>query len=92
MCPRRRPQQSHGAQGGRDRETQTETVRATRPARAAVPEREPEGSAPVQPSLPDTATPHPPGLFAEQSLQALQRELAWERDYRREAACAENFR
>uniref|UniRef100_A0A8D0SEA9 NUMB like endocytic adaptor protein n=1 Tax=Sus scrofa TaxID=9823 RepID=A0A8D0SEA9_PIG len=34
----------------------------------------------------------PEGLFAEQSLQALQRELAWECDYRREAACAENFR
>uniref|UniRef100_A0A4W2E3N2 ABC1 atypical kinase-like domain-containing protein n=1 Tax=Bos indicus x Bos taurus TaxID=30522 RepID=A0A4W2E3N2_BOBOX len=34
----------------------------------------------------------PEGLFAEQSLQALQRELAWECDYRREAACAQNFR
>ncbi|MBW00972.1 AarF domain-containing protein kinase 4, partial [Eschrichtius robustus] len=31
-------------------------------------------------------------LFAEQSLQVLQRELAWECDYRREAACAQNFR
>ncbi|XP_036598842.1 atypical kinase COQ8B, mitochondrial [Trichosurus vulpecula] len=34
----------------------------------------------------------PEGLFAEQSLQALQRELAWECDYRREAACARTFR
>ncbi|XP_074075196.1 atypical kinase COQ8B, mitochondrial isoform X2 [Macrotis lagotis] len=34
----------------------------------------------------------PEGLFAEQSLQTLQRELAWECDYRREAACARNFR
>ncbi|XP_047645759.1 atypical kinase COQ8B, mitochondrial isoform X3 [Phacochoerus africanus] len=34
----------------------------------------------------------PEGLFAEQSLQALQRELAWECDYHREAACAQNFR
>nr|XP_015103999.1 atypical kinase COQ8B, mitochondrial isoform X5 [Vicugna pacos]XP_015104000.1 atypical kinase COQ8B, mitochondrial isoform X5 [Vicugna pacos]XP_015104001.1 atypical kinase COQ8B, mitochondrial isoform X5 [Vicugna pacos] len=34
----------------------------------------------------------PEGLFAEQSLQALQREMAWECDYRREAACAQNFR
>ncbi|XP_053761888.1 atypical kinase COQ8B, mitochondrial isoform X3 [Panthera pardus] len=34
----------------------------------------------------------PEGLFAEQSLQALQQELAWECDYRREAACAQNFR
>ncbi|KAM5210071.1 atypical kinase COQ8B, mitochondrial isoform 3-T3 [Hipposideros larvatus] len=34
----------------------------------------------------------PEGLFAEQSLQALQHELAWECDYRREAACAQNFR
>ncbi|XP_030730054.1 atypical kinase COQ8B, mitochondrial isoform X1 [Lagenorhynchus albirostris] len=34
----------------------------------------------------------PEGLFAEQSLQALQRELALECDYRREAACAQNFR
>ncbi|KAM6223676.1 LOW QUALITY PROTEIN: atypical kinase COQ8B, mitochondrial [Rhynchocyon petersi] len=34
----------------------------------------------------------PEGLFAEQSLQALQRELAWECDYRREAACAQSFR
>jgi predicted unusual protein kinase regulating ubiquinone biosynthesis (AarF/ABC1/UbiB family) len=33
-----------------------------------------------------------PGLFAEHSLQALQQELAWECDYRREAACAQNFR
>ncbi|XP_023393671.1 atypical kinase COQ8B, mitochondrial [Pteropus vampyrus] len=42
------------------------------------------------PSLSDTATAS--GLFAEQSLQALQQELAWECDYRREAACAQNFR
>ncbi|XP_069918283.1 atypical kinase COQ8B, mitochondrial isoform X4 [Oryctolagus cuniculus] len=34
----------------------------------------------------------PEGLFPEQSLQALQQELAWECDYRREAACAQNFR
>jgi aarF domain-containing kinase len=34
----------------------------------------------------------PDGLFAEHSLQALQQELAWECDYRREAACAQNFR
>ncbi|KAM5236360.1 atypical kinase COQ8B, mitochondrial [Ctenodactylus gundi] len=34
----------------------------------------------------------PEGLFAEQSLQALQQELAWECDYRREAASAQNFR
>ncbi|XP_034494100.1 atypical kinase COQ8B, mitochondrial isoform X1 [Ailuropoda melanoleuca] len=34
----------------------------------------------------------PEGLFAEQSLRALQQELAWECDYRREAACAQNFR
>uniref|UniRef100_A0A7N4NLW8 Coenzyme Q8B n=1 Tax=Sarcophilus harrisii TaxID=9305 RepID=A0A7N4NLW8_SARHA len=34
----------------------------------------------------------PEGLFAEQSLQALQRELAWECDYCREAACARTFR
>ncbi|XP_055450825.1 atypical kinase COQ8B, mitochondrial isoform X1 [Psammomys obesus] len=34
----------------------------------------------------------PEGLFAEQSLQALQQELAWECDYRREAACAQTFR
>ncbi|XP_027711143.1 atypical kinase COQ8B, mitochondrial isoform X2 [Vombatus ursinus] len=34
----------------------------------------------------------PEGLFAEQSLQALQQELAWECDYRREAACARTFR
>uniref|UniRef100_A0A8C6WC62 Coenzyme Q8B n=1 Tax=Nannospalax galili TaxID=1026970 RepID=A0A8C6WC62_NANGA len=34
----------------------------------------------------------PEGLFAEQSLHALQQELEWECDYRREAACAQNFR
>nr|XP_021506314.1 atypical kinase COQ8B, mitochondrial isoform X2 [Meriones unguiculatus] len=34
----------------------------------------------------------PEGLFAEQSLQALQQELAWECDYRREATCAQTFR
>ncbi|XP_052570676.1 atypical kinase COQ8B, mitochondrial isoform X2 [Peromyscus californicus insignis] len=34
----------------------------------------------------------PEGLFAEQSLQTLQQELAWECDYRREAACAQTFR
>lgn len=42
------------------------------------------------PPLADAAAPS--GLFAEQSLQALQQELAWECDYRREAACAQNFR
>ncbi|EGW06415.1 Uncharacterized aarF domain-containing protein kinase 4 [Cricetulus griseus] len=34
----------------------------------------------------------PEGLFAEQSLQSLQQELAWECDYQREAACAQTFR
>lgn len=34
----------------------------------------------------------PEGLFAEQSLQTLQQELAWECDYRREATCAQTFR
>ncbi|XP_038623170.1 atypical kinase COQ8B, mitochondrial isoform X2 [Tachyglossus aculeatus] len=34
----------------------------------------------------------PEGLFADQSLRVLQRELAWECDYLREAACARNFR
>lgn len=34
----------------------------------------------------------PEGLFAEQSLQTLQQELAWECDYRREAACAQTFK
>ncbi|XP_049643127.1 atypical kinase COQ8B, mitochondrial [Suncus etruscus] len=34
----------------------------------------------------------PEGLFAEQSLQALQKELAWECDYQREASCARKFR
>ncbi|KAG3256067.1 coenzyme Q8B, transcript variant X1 [Ictidomys tridecemlineatus] len=38
------------------------------------------------------STALPEGLFAEQSLQALQQELTWECDYRREAACAQNFR
>ncbi|EHB18333.1 hypothetical protein GW7_03562 [Heterocephalus glaber] len=38
------------------------------------------------------STALPEGLFAEQSLQALQQELAWECDYRREAACAQSFR
>ncbi|XP_069854985.1 atypical kinase COQ8B, mitochondrial isoform X2 [Dipodomys merriami] len=38
------------------------------------------------------STALPEGLFAEQSLQSLQQELAWECDYRREAACAQNFR
>uniref|UniRef100_A0A8C2M9C5 Coenzyme Q8B n=1 Tax=Cricetulus griseus TaxID=10029 RepID=A0A8C2M9C5_CRIGR len=33
----------------------------------------------------------PEGLFAEQSLQSLQQELAWECDYQREAACAQTF-
>lgn len=38
------------------------------------------------------STALPEGLFAEQSLQALQQELAWECDYCREAACAQSFR
>ncbi|KAM3875292.1 atypical kinase COQ8B, mitochondrial [Diretmus argenteus] len=34
----------------------------------------------------------PEGLFADSSLEVLQRELAWECDYKREAECAKNFR
>lgn len=34
----------------------------------------------------------PEGLFAESSLDVLQRELAWECDYKREAECAKKFR
>ncbi|NWS64914.1 COQ8B kinase, partial [Chunga burmeisteri] len=34
----------------------------------------------------------PEGLFADKSLQVLQRELEWECDYRREADCARTFR
>uniref|UniRef100_A0A8C6VUH2 Coenzyme Q8B n=1 Tax=Nothobranchius furzeri TaxID=105023 RepID=A0A8C6VUH2_NOTFU len=34
----------------------------------------------------------PEGLFADSSLEVLQRELVWECDYRREAACAKKFR
>ncbi|XP_041851551.1 atypical kinase COQ8B, mitochondrial isoform X2 [Melanotaenia boesemani] len=34
----------------------------------------------------------PEGLFADSSLDVLQRELAWECDYRREAECAKKFR
>ncbi|TRY89416.1 hypothetical protein DNTS_010817 [Danionella cerebrum] len=34
----------------------------------------------------------PDGLFADSSLEVLQRELAWECDYKREAACAKRFR
>uniref|UniRef100_A0A8B9GYR6 ABC1 atypical kinase-like domain-containing protein n=1 Tax=Astyanax mexicanus TaxID=7994 RepID=A0A8B9GYR6_ASTMX len=34
----------------------------------------------------------PEGLFADSSLEVLQRELAWECDYKREAACAKRFR
>uniref|UniRef100_A0A3Q3LXX9 NUMB like endocytic adaptor protein n=1 Tax=Mastacembelus armatus TaxID=205130 RepID=A0A3Q3LXX9_9TELE len=34
----------------------------------------------------------PEGLFADSSLEVLQRELAWECDYRREAECAKKFR
>ncbi|KAM6188863.1 LOW QUALITY PROTEIN: atypical kinase COQ8B, mitochondrial-like [Sarcoramphus papa] len=33
----------------------------------------------------------PEGLFADKSLQVLQRELEWECDYRREADCARTF-
>lgn len=32
------------------------------------------------------------GLFADSSLEVLQRELAWECDYKREAECAKKFR
>ncbi|XP_037740327.1 atypical kinase COQ8B, mitochondrial isoform X2 [Chelonia mydas] len=34
----------------------------------------------------------PAGLFANNTLQVLQRELEWECDYRREADCARSFR
>lgn len=34
----------------------------------------------------------PEGLFADSSLDVLQRELAWECDYKREAECAKKFR
>ncbi|XP_071352256.1 atypical kinase COQ8B, mitochondrial [Trachinotus anak] len=34
----------------------------------------------------------PDGLFADNSLEVLQRELAWECDYKREAECAKKFR
>ncbi|CAK6974968.1 atypical kinase COQ8B%2C mitochondrial isoform X2 [Scomber scombrus] len=34
----------------------------------------------------------PEGLFADSSLEVLQRELAWECDYVREAECAKKFR
>ncbi|MBN3310385.1 COQ8B kinase, partial [Amia calva] len=34
----------------------------------------------------------PQGLFADSSLEVLQRELEWECDYRREAECARRFR
>ncbi|XP_051934887.1 atypical kinase COQ8B, mitochondrial isoform X2 [Hippocampus zosterae] len=34
----------------------------------------------------------PEGLFADSSLEVLQRELAWECDYDREAECAKKFR
>ncbi|XP_030632581.1 atypical kinase COQ8B, mitochondrial [Chanos chanos] len=34
----------------------------------------------------------PEGLFADSSLDVLQRELAWECDYKREAECAKRFR
>ncbi|NXV70992.1 COQ8B kinase, partial [Atlantisia rogersi] len=33
----------------------------------------------------------PPGLFADKSLRVLQKELEWECDYQREAACAQTF-
>ncbi|KAI2656104.1 Atypical kinase COQ8B, mitochondrial [Labeo rohita] len=33
----------------------------------------------------------PDGLFADSSLEVLQRELAWECDYKREAECARRF-
>uniref|UniRef100_A0AAV2J214 ABC1 atypical kinase-like domain-containing protein n=1 Tax=Knipowitschia caucasica TaxID=637954 RepID=A0AAV2J214_KNICA len=34
----------------------------------------------------------PDGLFADSSLEVLQRELTWECDYKREAECAKRFR
>ncbi|KAG7277048.1 hypothetical protein CRUP_025458 [Coryphaenoides rupestris] len=34
----------------------------------------------------------PDGLFPDSSLEVLQRELAWECDYKREAECAKKFR
>ncbi|XP_053329124.1 atypical kinase COQ8B, mitochondrial [Spea bombifrons] len=34
----------------------------------------------------------PEGLFADNSVQVLQRELSWECDYKREARCAKRFR
>ncbi|MEQ2214789.1 Atypical kinase coq8b, mitochondrial, partial [Xenoophorus captivus] len=34
----------------------------------------------------------PEGLFADSSLEVLQKELAWECDYKREAECAKKFR
>ncbi|KAK7882066.1 hypothetical protein WMY93_028240 [Mugilogobius chulae] len=34
----------------------------------------------------------PDGLFADSSLEVLQRELTWECDYKREAKCAKKFR
>lgn len=34
----------------------------------------------------------PEGLFADNSLEVLQRELEWECDYKREAECAKKFR
>ncbi|KAJ0063888.1 hypothetical protein NL108_013165 [Boleophthalmus pectinirostris] len=34
----------------------------------------------------------PDGLFADSSLEVLQKELSWECDYRREAECAKKFR
>ncbi|XP_034557292.1 atypical kinase COQ8B, mitochondrial [Notolabrus celidotus] len=34
----------------------------------------------------------PGGLFADSSLEVLQRELAWECDYKREAECAKKFK
>ncbi|XP_008290384.1 atypical kinase COQ8B, mitochondrial isoform X2 [Stegastes partitus] len=34
----------------------------------------------------------PEGLFADSSLEVLQRELEWECDYKREAECAKKFR
>ncbi|KAJ8369071.1 hypothetical protein SKAU_G00090990 [Synaphobranchus kaupii] len=34
----------------------------------------------------------PEGLFADSSLEVIQKELAWECDYKREAECAKRFR
>lgn len=64
----------------------------------------PEGEGPWGDHLPHLPSPLPPspawpssslapsGLFADNTLQVLQKELEWECDYRREADCARRFR